>query len=163
VDARRVLAFGPRTEEERNNKVFQGIQSSNLRKLRSGAVVAGASTDENMLKSVFVKKYKIPLDFDILSTHAPFYKFPIQEDIFEITLAPKEDVIVTDTTANMDYKLDNICLEYDTITNATIARELANHYNIGFSLYYDWIDYFKTTNIEANDTIINENINIPRI
>jgi hypothetical protein len=62
----------------------------------------------------------------------------------------------------MDYKLDNICLEYDTITNATIARELANNYNIGFSLFYDWIDYFKITNIEANDTIINENINIPR-
>jgi hypothetical protein len=36
----------------------------------------------------------------------PFYKFPIDEDIiFELTLANKEDVIFTDTTANMNYKL----------------------------------------------------------
>jgi hypothetical protein len=44
--------------EERNNKVFQGIQSSNQRKLRSGAVVAGASSDENMMKSVFEKRFR---------------------------------------------------------------------------------------------------------
>jgi hypothetical protein len=54
----------------------------------------------------------------LLSKHAPFYKYPIQEDIiFELSFSPKEDVIVSDVTANMNYKLENICLEYDTITN----------------------------------------------
>jgi hypothetical protein len=146
--------------EERDNMVFQGIQGSNLRKLRSGVAVAGASTHENMLKSVFEKKYTIPLDFDLLSTPALFYKFPIEEGVvFGITLAPKEDVIVADTTANMNYKLENISLEYDTVTNETLARELERNYNAGFSLFYDWVDHFKTINI---DTLINENINFPK-
>jgi|GEM_PF-2949933 len=154
------------TGEERKNMVFQGIQTANLRALRSGvteANVVGETANEKTLKAVFGDKYKIPLDFELLSTHAPFYKFPIQEDvIFELTLAPKEDVIVTTTTASMDYKLKNICLEYDTITNEALARQLLNNYQAGFSLLYDYVDYFKSVNIAAAETVINENINFPR-
>ena len=154
------------TKEERDNMVFLGIQSSNLRKLRSGvteATVTGETANEKTLKAVFDKKYKIPLDFELLSTHAPFYKFPIQEDvIFELTLAPKEDVIVTATTLNMNYELKNICLEYDTVTNEAIARQLLNNYTAGYSVFYDWIDHFKTLNVTAATTLINENINIPK-
>jgi hypothetical protein len=47
-------------------------------------VVAGATASQNALKKVFDKKYKIPLDFELLTTRAPLYKAPIQEDmIFE--------------------------------------------------------------------------------
>ncbi|WP_375657700.1 hypothetical protein, partial [Bartonella sp. CL32QHWL-1] len=103
------------TEEERKDRVFQGIQSKNLRELRSGvaeADVTGETANEKTLKKVFDKKYKIPLDFELFQNHAPFYKFPIQEDVMiEITLAPKEEIIVTATTANMGYKLENICFE----------------------------------------------------
>jgi hypothetical protein len=112
---------------------------------------------------VFSKKYKIPLDFELLSTHAPFYKYPIQEHIiFELSFSPKEDVIVSDVTANMNYKLENICVEYDTITNETLARQLKNNYIAGFSLLYDWVDHFKTVSVSAADTLINENINFPK-
>jgi hypothetical protein len=34
------------TKEERNYRVFQGIQSENLRKLRSGITVAAAKSEE---------------------------------------------------------------------------------------------------------------------
>jgi hypothetical protein len=66
----------------------------NLRKLRSGItnaqVVATAKSEEKKVE-VFKKKYKIPLDFELFSSHAPFYKFPIDEDIiFELTLANKK-------------------------------------------------------------------------
>ena len=154
------------TEEGRKNMIFQGIQSKNLRALRSGvteANVTGETANEKTLNSVFGEKYKIPLDFELLSTHSPFYKFPIQEDvIFEITLAPKEDIIVTTTTTNMNYELKNICLEYETVTNETLARQLMNNYNAGFSIYYDWVDCCKTVSITAAQTLINENINFPR-
>ena len=86
----------------------------------------------------------IPLDFELMSSHAPFYKFPIQEDvIFEITLAPKENIIVADNVANMNYKLENICMEYETVTNQALASQLTANYNAGFSIFYDWVDYFK--------------------
>ena len=154
------------TEEERKNRVFQGIQSENLRALRSGvteANVNGETANEKTLKAVFGEKYKIPLDFELLSSHAPFYKFPIQEDlIFELTLAPKEDIIVTDTVADMNYELKNICLEYDTVTSENIARQILNNYNAGFSILYDWIDHFKTVSVTKTSTLINENINFPK-
>ena len=154
------------TKEKRANSIFQGIQSSNLRELRSGvaaAAVTGETANEKTLAEVFEKKYKIPLDFELLSTHAPFYKFPIQEDvIFEITLAPKEDIIFTTTTANMNYELKNICLEYDTVTNESIARQLLNNYNAGWPVLYDWVDHFKTLTVSAATTLINENVNIPK-
>ncbi|WP_375674058.1 hypothetical protein, partial [Bartonella sp. CL32QHWL-2] len=155
------------TEEERKDRVFQGIQSKNLRELRSGvadADVPGETANEKTLKKVFDKKYKIPLDFELFQNHAPFYKFPIQDVVIvEITLAPKEEIIVTATTANMGYKLANICFEYDTVTNKRIATQLSNKYNSGFSIYYDWVDHFKTVNVTANETLINENINFPRM
>ena len=154
------------TNEERKNNVFQGIQSSNLRALRSGvaeADVSGETSDEKTLKAVYNDKYKIPLDFELVTTHAPFYKFPIQEDvIFEITLAPKEDVIFTSTTISMNYQLKNICLEYDTVTNQSIAQQISNSYNSGYSVMYDWIDHPKTVNITKTETLINENLNFPR-
>ena len=154
------------TKEKRDNMVFQGIQSKNLGMLRSGVATAdivGETADEKTLKTVFGNKYKIPLDFELLTTQAPVYKFPIQEDIiFELTLAPKEDIIVTSTTKDMNFELKNICLEYDTISNETIARQLVNNYNAGFSLYYDWIDHFKTLTVSRNTTLINENVNIPK-
>jgi hypothetical protein len=62
----------------------------------------------------------------------------------------------------MNYKLENICLEYNTITNESIARQLSNNYNSGFSIIYDWVDNFRTVNIKASDTLNNENINIPK-
>ena len=154
------------TKEKRDNMVFQGIQPKNLAMLRSGVATAdivGETADEKTLNTIFGNKYKIPLDFELLTTHAPVYKFPIQEDIiFELKLAPKEDIIVTATTAKMNYELKNICLEYDTISNETIARQLVNNYNAGFSLYYDWIDHFKTLAVSKNTTLINENVNIPK-
>lgn len=154
------------SEKQRNNMVFQGIQSANLRALRSGvteANVTGETANEKTLNDVFGEKYKIPLDFELLTTHAPFYKFPIQEDvIFEITLAPKEDIIVTTTTTNMNYELKNICLEYDTVTSESLARQLWNNYNAGFSFLYDWIDHFKTVSVPRASTLINENINFPK-
>jgi hypothetical protein len=141
---------------KRYYKIFQGIQDEALRKLRSGVAVADASATQNMMYSVFSKKYKIPLDFELLSTHAPFYKYPIQEDIiFELSFSPKEDVIVSDVTANMNYKLENIFLEYDTITNEILARQLKNNYMAGFSLLYDWVDHFKNVSVSAADTLIN--------
>ena len=127
-----------------DDKIFEGIQSETMRKLRSGFTVADANNNQKQLKEVFDKKYVIPLHFELMSSHAPFYKFPIQEDvIFEITLAPEENIIVSENVTNMNYKLENICMEYETVTDSKLASQLTANYNAGFSIYYDWVDYLK--------------------
>ncbi len=152
------------TKSQRKNMIFQGIQSNNLNKLRSKANDAViTNSNENILKIIYGNKYKIPLDFELINNYAPLYKYAIQEDIiFEITFAPINEIILTEVTKDWNYKLSNICLEYDTVTDENIANTIKTQYNQGYSIFYDYIDKFKTVSIEANDEIINENINFPR-
>lgn len=152
------------TKEQRDNMIFQGIQSLNLRKLRSGSKDAIVTTEsDNTIKSIYEKKYKIPLDFELINDYAPLYKYAIQEDIiFEITFAPVNEIIVTSVSKDMNYKLSNICLEYDTVTDESIANTIQTQYQQGYSILYDYIDKFKTVSLDVNDEIINENINFPR-
>ena len=152
------------TKTQRDNMIFQGIQSNNLNRLRSGASNAvKTNAFDNMLFSIYKNKYKIPLDFELINDYGPLYKFGLAEDIiFEITFAPIAEVILTADTKDWNYKLSNICLEYDTVTDGNIASTIQTQYNQGYSVLYDFIDKFKTVNIEANDEVIHENINFPR-
>jgi hypothetical protein len=52
------------TKEERNDRIFQGIQSENLRKLRSGIIVAAAKSEEKKIKEVSKKKYKTKITIE---------------------------------------------------------------------------------------------------
>lgn len=152
-------------KEKRENMVFEGIQSDNANKLRSGLTVRGATANDNMMKTVFESKYKIPLDFDIITNHIPLYKYVINEDIiFEITLNQNNSVLKGDSSKlkELGYKLTNICLEYDSVTNSSIASTIEQQYNSGYAFLFDKVDYFKTVKVTSNDTLINENINFPR-
>ena len=44
------------TTNERDDKIFEGIQSETIRKRRSGVVVADANNNQKQLKEVFDKK-----------------------------------------------------------------------------------------------------------
>lgn len=150
-------------KEKRNNMIFEGIQNTNVNKLRSGLTVGNATANENMMNTVFGNKYKIPIDFELLTDHSPLYKYIIDEDIiFEITLNQNNNVLKSSKPKDWAYKLSNICLEYETVTNSAIASTIAQNYNSGYSFMYDKVDHFKTVKVTANETLINENINFPR-
>ena len=68
-------------KEKRDEMTFEGIQDINVNKLRSGLTVGGANAGERMLNEVYGNKYKIPLDFEILTDHAPLYKYVLDETI----------------------------------------------------------------------------------
>ncbi len=151
------------SKDKRKNMVFEGLQNKNINKLRSGLTVSGASVNDTMMKTVFGDKYKIPLDFEILTDHAPLYKAVINENIiFEIELNPNKNVLVSSKPKDMAYKLTNICLEYDTVTDKNIASTISNMYNSGYAFMFDRVDSLKEVKVTANETIINQNINFPR-
>lgn len=150
------------TEKKREEMIFEGIQDKNVNKLRSGLTVSGANIAEKMLHTVYGKKYKIPLDHGILTEHAPLYKYALNEDIiFELELNPNKSVLNSSKTKDWNYKLTNICLEYDTVTDASIASTISQQYNSGYAFMYDKVVHFATDRVSANDPIIRENINIP--
>ena len=148
------------TKSQRENLVFQGIQESTFRALRSIKKTTNDATQARLLE-IYKTKYKIPLDFEFLTTEGPLFTYAIEEDlIFELTLSPVRDVIVTSETKDWNYELNNICLEYDTVTNEELARSLKNIYEQGMNIPYDYVTHIKSYKYISQT--INENINIPR-
>jgi len=149
-------------KETRDDMIFEGIQNTNVNKLRSGLTVGNATPGEQKLKDVYGTKYKIPLDFELLTDHAPLYKYALDEEIiFELHLNSVNNVLNSTKLGKWNYKLTNICLEYDTVTDANIASTITQYYNSGYAFMYDKVDYVGTNDIKQNDTFIHEHINNP--
>ncbi len=149
----------------RKNWVHFGVQGKPLRKLRSGVTVSDASTAANKLHGIFKKNYAIMLDHPFTSDHGVSYPFALGSHIeWEVTLAPVAQFIKTDAEENdgSAYSLENIQLEYETVKDTELARETQNLYSSGKSFLYEYPQFFRVVNVAEGNTIINENINIPR-
>ena len=151
---------------DRDNKLRQGISSVNIRKLRTNA---GNKDDSNpkevTLASIHNTKYCIPIDHPILDDHGVFYPWALSNNLcFEITFAPVDNVVIySDYTKPPNYKITNLELEYRFISSEFLANEAAGGYQVGCGFLYENIVLHKTFNIsKATDTVINEQINIPR-
>ena len=105
-------------EETRGNMVAEGIQSEKLSKIRSGAGDKATSgvNDENKLEKVYSNTYRINLDHQIMADHGVFYPQALYTDlVFELVLAPAEQVVKGSDETKLKYKLTNIQLEYEMI------------------------------------------------
>ena len=131
---------------ERENMLREGIQSTVLNKIRSGAGdKATSSVDaENALNAVYGTKYRINLDHSILTDHGVFYPQALYNDlVFELTLAAAHEVVRGhgsgfDAT-KLGYKLENIQLEYEVIRSQSLADEAMSTYAGGKEFVYDLV------------------------
>ena len=86
------------SEKEREEKLLQGIQPVNGLKVRVGAKKAdntalAVTTQENVIKKTFDKRFVIQLDFD--SFKHPVYPYGLKEDlIVTLELNSSEKVIL---------------------------------------------------------------------
>lgn len=62
-----------------------------------------------------------------------------------------------------NYSLENLQLEYETVDNQDIVNQISNLYSLGRSLSSEHLTLMKTVVWSSSSTLINENINIPRI
>ena len=111
--------------DERNSMILEGIQSEGAGDKKSSGVEA-----ENKLNAVYKKKYRIRLDHQILTDHGVFYSQALYNDlIFELTLAPTDQVVKGSDANKLVYKLINIQLEYEVIRSKPLADEAASVYS----------------------------------
>jgi len=114
------------TDKERMNAAYYGIHvddGGNTAKIRLGAGDAMAATHPDAsIAAAFGNRFAIPLDFEILTDHGPFYQAGLNDRLsFEITFNDYGRVIMlTDLTAS--YEITNISLEFDVVTNPDLAR-----------------------------------------
>ena len=122
------------SQEKRDNRILEGIQSEDLCKIRSDAgdkKTSGVDA-ENKLNEVYGKKYRIRLDHQILTDHGVFYPQALYNDLtFEVKLAEAIHVVKGSDTTQLKYKLKNIQLEYKMIRSKTLADEARSVYSSG--------------------------------
>lgn len=151
--------------KKRLNMYQEGIQSANLNKLRSGAGNADTSnTQENFLKTIYDRKYRIHLDHAILLNHGVLYPRGLNENLlFELTLASAKEIVVGSDPTKLQYELQNLELEYEILKSETLAIQTNAMYKSGKMYFYDNVTLLKQCTIARNtDSVINHTIDIPR-
>ena len=112
---------------ERCNAVFQGIvqadgQTENAIKHRINASNKASDASDETVASIFDNKFCIPLDFEILESSLPLYGLGSRLT-YELTFADYSDVIKA-SNPDASYTTSNISLEFDTVTNASLASQI---------------------------------------
>ena len=150
---------------ERHNAVFQGIvetdgQTENAIKHRIKATDKANNAKDQTVASIYDNRFCIPLDFEILESSLPLYQYGLGSRLtYELTFADYSDVIkATDTDAA--YTVSNISLEFDTITNASLASQIRTEY-MKSSILYDRILRAHIIPLNKSDTSFSVDINSP--
>ena len=153
------------SKDERENMLREGIQDTDLNKLRSNAGDKDTSdAGRNTLNSVYGTKYRINLDHPILTDHGVFYPKALYKDlVFELTLALDHKVVKGSDGTKLGYKLENIQLEYEVIRSHTLATEAVSTYNSGKEFAYDLVMREKVVSIpRGSKTHVNLMVNPQR-
>jgi len=113
------------------------------------------------IAAAFGSRFAIPLDFEILTDHGPFYQAGLNDRLsFELTFNDYSRVItLTDTTAS--YKISDISLEYDVVTNPDLAQQKRLQYTKQTVLYYTRILRHRMLTLNKSDVTWNINLNTP--
>ena len=150
---------------ERLNAVFQGIveadgQTGNAIKHRINAGDKANNAKDQAVASIYDNRFCIPLDFEILESSLPLYQYGLGSHLtYELTFADYSDVIKS-TDPDATYKISNISLEFDTITNASLASQIRTEY-MKSSILYDRILRARIIPLNKSDTSFSVDINSP--
>ena len=150
---------------ERINAVFQGIvdadgQTENVIKHRINASDKANDAKDQTVASIYDNRFCIPLDFEILESSLPLYQYGLGSHLtYELTFADYSDVIKA-TNPDATYTISNISLEFDTMTNASLASQIRTEY-MKSSILYDRILRARIIPLNNSDTSFSVDINSP--
>ena len=109
------------------------------------------STQENVIKKTFDKRFAIPLDFDFFKH--PVYPYDLKEDlIVRLELSSSEKVILCTGDTSATYKLSDILLEYDVIFDEPYSRTIGEMYTGTTSIPYTNVTLIHYETLSKKDT-----------
>ena len=150
---------------ERRSAVFQGIveaggQTENAIKHRISAGDKASNASDETVASIFVNKFCIPLDFEILESSLPLYQYGLGSRLtYELTFADYSDVIKA-SNPDASYTISNISLKFDTVTNTSLASQIRTEY-MKSSILYDRILRARIIPLNDSSTSFSVDINSP--
>ena len=145
---------------ERINMAYQGIGKDNMLRHRVEAENASNNKGDKAIARVYKNRFCIPLDFELLETHMPFYQAGLGDRLtFELTFNDYKNVI-SSTDPDASYVIKNICLEFDKVTDVHLARQIRDLTTSKMVIYYDRIIRHAKIMKNKSDTIWSININL---
>ena len=150
---------------ERLNAVFQGIveadgQTENAIKQRINSGDKANDAKDQTVESIYDNHFCIPLDLEILESRLPLYQYGLGSRLtYELTFADYSDVIKK-TNPDATYTISNISLEFDTITNTSLASQIRTEY-MKSSILYDRILRARIIPLNNSNTSFSVDINNP--
>ena len=130
-----------KTAQERRNSQYQGIDlsdDSNVTRIRVGAGNKDETETDAAIAAAFGNRYHVPLDFELLESHMPFYQSALGDPLeYELTFNDYSRVVVATGDAAASYSIDNIALEFDMVTQPDLARQIKNQYAGRLAVLYE--------------------------
>ena len=151
--------------EKRNAYIQQGIISNdgdltpNCMKLRvnAGDKSAGVIRDK-AIADAYGNKFIIPLDFEMLDSAIPYYQVGLRNRLsYELKFNDYNRVINSSKTDAM-YKITDISLEYNIVTQPDLARFIKDEYD-KMVLLYDRVIQHSQIPVNKSDTKWNWSFN----
>ena len=160
-----------KTKSEKRNAIRQGIISTdrcmeNCIKLRinAGDKNAGNAQDK-AIGDAYGNKFIIPLDFEMLDSAAPYYQAGLRNRLcYEITFNDynqfTKSTISSPKVPDAKYKITDISLEYEIVTQHDLTRSIRSEYQ-SMALLYNRILRHRQISVNKSDTVWNWSFNMP--
>ena len=157
-----------KTRSEKKNAIRQGIISTdgyteNCMKLRINAAdKSAAPAQDKAIADTYGNKFVIPLDFEMLENAIPYYQVGLRNRLCHEITTNYYNRVINSTVASpgATYKITDISLEYEIVTQPTLARSIKAEYD-KMVLYYDRIIRHRKIIVNKSDTTWNWSFNMP--
>ena len=160
-----------KSKSEKRNAIQQGIISTdscmeNCIKLRINAGdKSTGNAQDNAIAEAYGNKSIISLDFEMLDSAAPYYKAGLGNRLcYELTFNDYNRVtksrVSSPKVPDAKYKITDISLEYEIITQPNLTRSIWSEYQ-SMALLYDRILRHRKIIVNKSDTVWNWASNMP--
>ena len=157
-----------KTKSEKGNAIGQGIISDegfteNCMKLRINASdKSAANKKDSAFADAYGNRFVIPLDFEKLDSSIPYYQAGLGNRLcYEITFNNYNRVIKSAVASpDAKYKISDISLEYEIVTQPTLAKDISGEYQ-SMALLYDRVLRHRQIRVNKSDTTWNWSFNMP--
>lgn len=153
-----------KTAQERKNAQYQGIDTSanrNVTKLRIGSADGNAEVaEDSAIAGAFGNRYYIPLDFELLESHMPFYQAALGGSLeYILTFNDYNRVIRATGDDKANYTIENISLEFDKVNQSELARLISNQHAKHLAILFDRIHLRDMRKYDKSDSLWNFDYN----
>ena len=98
-----------------------------------------------------------------MTDHGVFYPRALYTGlVFELTLAPADQVVIGSDKTKLKYKLTNVQLEYEMIRSVHLANEATSVYENGKELLYEHVSRGNVMRIDTSTELINIKVDSQR-